>query len=202
MSDTKLCTSCAEHISVQAAVCKHCQRSQGWWGTFDRAVSALPLILATFSAIAVVLAFAKPWFFPPQSELIASFQRYTNERISFVVTNVGDRAGAVEQVILYFWHKDGGTTSFELPVEAEDETLVRPASTVRVTAVTPQNLKELIWTAYQTKRDDRCLLDLQMVRSGGTRQNERVETPCWQAAIAALPERRREIMDGLPQYSQ
>jgi hypothetical protein len=202
MNDVKLCTSCAEPIATAAVVCKHCQRAQGWHAHFESLLRSLPLILATLSALAAVLAFARPWVFPPQSQLVASFQRYANERVSFLVTNLGDRAGAVEQLELRFWHENLDQTGFDLPVREEDNTLVQPGTSVLVTPVVPENLKKLIWLTYQMPKTQKCSLAITLMGSEGNRERRTVDTICWEAVRALLPERRREIIDSLPDLAE
>jgi hypothetical protein len=199
MTDTKLCTSCFESITAPAIVCKHCRRSQGWRGTLERVLTFLPLVIALVSAAAFFLAFAKPWVFPPKSGLVASFQGFINGQINFVVTNVGERAGVVGHAQLRYWDKTGSSTSFDLPIRQDDNTLVSPSSTVRVTVAPSDGIKELIWTAYGVRRDDNCQLTLFMVNFQGNTEEKVSKVSCWQATASILPERRREIVEGLPQ---
>ena len=94
----KPCRYCAKDIPASAALCSGCNRFQNWRRFFNFTSSILSLLVAFISVMVVGLPQLLDALKPDRAQLAVTFRSNNDDRISLIVYNTGNVAGALEGI--------------------------------------------------------------------------------------------------------
>jgi predicted nucleic acid-binding Zn ribbon protein len=191
---SKPCRVCANAIPTQASYCTHCQSYQNWRRHLQFGQTTLSLLVALVAVLSTLVPSAMQLINRPNSRLIASGLSSNAGQLNLTFSNLGDRAGVIDGVVLSYEPATPQTSrSGQLsPVVFEaPENPVVAAGEVRKLAMSVPigNSVAASWlSSAATLYDKACTVSVDHTAFDGSTIGDRFSTGCRQILSGLSPE--------------